>query len=309
MINRGPTSVPRKFLSLANMLRFIASHPLNSAHKIASMRRFFAWQISSRLAPGPIAFNFVNNAMLLVEPGMTGATGNVYTGLHEFEDMSFVLHLLRAEDVFVDVGANIGSYTILAGAVVGAKCVSFEPILATYRHLIRNINLNGIGQNVIAENIGIGNARGELRFTATLDTVNHVLGENEESHGASVVLVKTLDEALEEIRPTLIKIDVEGFESSVIEGAPDILRRESLLAVVMELNGSGARYGFDELALHEKMLQYDFRPFAYFPFIRKLTPLSGKNSLSGNTIYIRDFAEAQRRVTSASPFVVSGMPI
>lgn len=45
---------------------------------------------------------------------MTGATGNWYCGLQEYEDMSFVLHALRPGDLFVDVGANIGSYSILA---------------------------------------------------------------------------------------------------------------------------------------------------------------------------------------------------
>ncbi len=74
---------------------------------------------------------------------MNGATGNFYTGLHEFEDMSFVLHALRSTDVFVDVGANIGSYTVLAAAVVGAQCIAFEPILETYGHLLQNVNLDG----------------------------------------------------------------------------------------------------------------------------------------------------------------------
>jgi thymidylate synthase len=63
---------------------------------------------------------------------MTGATGNIYAGLHEFEDMAFLLHLLRSEDMFADVGSNIGSYTILASGVVGAKSVAFEPVPSTY---------------------------------------------------------------------------------------------------------------------------------------------------------------------------------
>jgi hypothetical protein len=41
-------------------------------------------------------------------------SGNIYAGLHEFGDMAFVLHFLRAGDLFADVGANIGSYTVLA---------------------------------------------------------------------------------------------------------------------------------------------------------------------------------------------------
>ena len=60
---------------------------------------------------------------------MTGATGNIYAGLHEFVDMAFCLHLLRSGDLFVDVGANIGSYTVLASKVAGANSVTLELIL------------------------------------------------------------------------------------------------------------------------------------------------------------------------------------
>lgn len=45
---------------------------------------------------------------------MRGATGNVYVGLHEFESMGFVLHVLRSSSAFIDVGANVGAYTVLA---------------------------------------------------------------------------------------------------------------------------------------------------------------------------------------------------
>jgi hypothetical protein len=56
--------------------------------------------------------------------GMTGATGNLYVGLHEFEEMAFLLHFLRPGDLFADVGANVGSYTILAAVAVerGTHC-------------------------------------------------------------------------------------------------------------------------------------------------------------------------------------------
>lgn len=259
--------------------------------------------------PGPIAVTFVNESELLVSAGMTGATGNIYTGLHEFEDMSFVVHALREHDLFVDVGANIGSYTILASAVAGAKSLAFEPIPETYRPLVRNINLNGLGNAVAARNIGIGKENGELRFTSGLDTVNHVLGENEELATGIAVPVKTLDEAVGNAHPAVIKIDVEGFETSVIEGAPATLRQESLLAVVMEMNGSGARYGFDEVELHQKMLDYAFRLVAYSPFERKLMHLDGKNLRSGNTIYVRNVEWVQARLESARTFMVNGKSV
>jgi hypothetical protein len=102
-------------MGLLNTLRFIVEHPLNSGKRLASLRRFAAWQIGSRLVPGPVVVEFVGGTRLLVAPGQTGATGNLYAGLHELPEMAFVLHLLRPGDLFVDIGANIGSYTPLVG--------------------------------------------------------------------------------------------------------------------------------------------------------------------------------------------------
>ena len=63
-------------------------------------------------------------------------TGNIYCGLAKFADMAFVLHVLRAGDLFVDIGANAGAYTLLASSVTGAKTTCFEPAPATYARLL-----------------------------------------------------------------------------------------------------------------------------------------------------------------------------
>ncbi|TMC68336.1 MAG: FkbM family methyltransferase, partial [Chloroflexi bacterium] len=90
------------------------------------------WQFVSRLIAGPIALPFVEGTSLFAMRGMTGATGNWYCGLHEVREMAFVLHLLRAKDHFLDVGANVGSYTVLAGGAVGARVTAVEPIPETF---------------------------------------------------------------------------------------------------------------------------------------------------------------------------------
>lgn len=292
-------------MGILNTLGFILSHPLNDKRKLASIIRFAQWQIGSRLASGSVAKRFVDHTRLLVGRGMHGATQNIYCGLQEFEDMAFVLHALREGDGFVDVGANIGSYTVLAGGAAGARCISIEPGPGAFGHLLDNINLNRIGDRVTALNIGIGKERGVLRFTSGLDTVNHVLAESEGEGEAIEVEIERLDDVLSGFEPAMIKIDVEGFETNVIAGAHEVLSRVSLLAVIMELNGSGGRYGFDESHLHRQMLGYGFEAFSYAPFERKLVPLEGKNARSGNTLYVRNAAEVSRRLGGARKFTTS----
>ena len=293
-------------MGLFNSLKFVVGHPLNERRKLAAVRRWVAWQVGSRLVPGPVAVNFVNDTMLLVEPGMTGATGNVYAGLHEFQDMAFVLHLLRQGDGFVDVGANVGAYTVLAGGV-GATCISVEPIRVAFDHLLRNVNLNGIRDTVEAYNIGLAARPGTLRFTEGFDTVNHVAaGPGGDGAAYVEVEVSTLDIVAANIQPVLIKIDVEGFETEVIAGARKVLSKGSLLAVIMELNGSGSRYNYDEHKLYQLMLGHGFTPCAYDPMTRSLQALKGKNEVAGNTLFVKDLEEAARRLAAAPAFKVNG---
>ena len=242
---------------------------------------------------------WVNDARLIVRSGLTGATGNLYAGLHEFEDMAFVLHALRPADVFVDIGANVGSYTVLGGAVVGARGISIEPIPATFALLQQNIAINNLGDRVQALNIGLGQSEGVLRFTCGLDTVNHVLSEGESANDTIDVPVRTLDAVLGGTMPTLIKIEVEGFETEIIAGAAQTLALSGVLAIIMELNGSGNRYGFDENALHRQVLDKGFETYRYRPFQRMLESLRGERMSGGNTLYIRDVDKVAERIKSA----------
>jgi hypothetical protein len=143
--------------------RLINSHPLTATNRLAAFRRWLSWQIASRLARNPIAVDFVDSSRLLVASGMTSATGNIYTGLFEFEDMAFVLHYLREGDLFVDVGANVGVYTVLASAVVGAETVAIEPGRDALRALADNIWLNGIDHKVAVHPVVAGRSSGKVR--------------------------------------------------------------------------------------------------------------------------------------------------
>jgi len=111
----------------ANMLRqlkFVTNHPLIRRNPIAALMRVAAWQVRSRTQTECLHV-WIEGTRLAVRKGMTGATGNIDCGLHEFADMAFVLHTLRAEDVFLDIGANVGTYSVLASDVCGARTIAF----------------------------------------------------------------------------------------------------------------------------------------------------------------------------------------
>lgn len=285
-------------MTLTNTLRFIMSHPLTKRNKLGALNRFIRWQIGSRLNPYPVVYPFVEGTSLVVEKGMTGATGNVYTGLHEFSDMGFLLHFLREKDLFIDIGANIGSYTILASGVCRTEAISIEPSSITFQHLTRNIKLNKLDAKVKALNIGLGAEKSILRFTKSLDTINHIATTYDQASDTEEVVIEALDTIIGNIdQALLLKIDVEGFETEVIKGAQAALRNNNLKAIIIELNGSGARYGFNEEDIHKTFTSNGFKPYSYDPLHRNITELNSYGSL--NTIYLRDIEFVQERISSS----------
>src|SRR5688572_4540737 len=103
---------PHMLGSAKRLLDFVLSHPLTRDHPTSAVARVARWQFQSRLQRD-VTFNWLGGSRLIIRRGMTGATGNIYVGLHEFHEMSFILHLLRQDDLFADAGANVGSYTVL----------------------------------------------------------------------------------------------------------------------------------------------------------------------------------------------------
>lgn len=280
---------------ILNTLKFIYNHPFNSEKKFSGLIRFIKWQINCRINPYPILYPYTENSKLIMWKGLTGATGNLYCGLMEFDDMGFLLHFLRDSDLFIDIGANIGAYTILASGEIGATTIAIEPIPSTFKNLIQNISANQIQEKVEALNIGLGAKKDIIRFTKSLDTVNHVATEDESD--TIDVKVDKLDSVASKKIPALIKIDVEGFETEVLNGAEEILKATDLKAMIIELNGSGKRYGYDENLIHLNLINHGFQPYQYNAKTRKFVKLESYGS--HNTIYIRDFQFVKNRVESS----------
>jgi FkbM family methyltransferase len=234
---------------------------------------------------------------------MTGATGNYYCGLHEVAEMAFALHFLRPTEHFLDVGANIGSYTVLASCT-GARVTAVEPIPATYAKLEDNVLINRLVHNVRTCNVGLSGKRDVLCFSANLDTVNHVLPVGSDLPAVEVEVLP-MDELLGDDVPVLIKIDVEGHELSVLQGGQRTLCDARLRAVLMETNQSGTRYGVSDDDLRETMRSHGFLACGYDPFLRSMTDARGD---AVNTIFVRDRDEANRRVCDAPRFrLINGL--
>jgi FkbM family methyltransferase len=287
--------------SINNIFRLLRSSPIARANQILTYKRFLLWQIGARILKKPVIMPWVNNTKLIISKGMTGATSNFYIGFMEYEEMLFLLHFLREDDVFGDIGANIGAYTILASSAVNCRSIAVEPIPSTMEHLLDNIYINRVNDIVTTLQIGVASMPGLLRFTEDNDTTNRVLPEEDDKPGICIK-VDTIDNIFAESCPALLKIDIEGYEFQAIRGAEKILSNQLLKAIIIETNGSGAFYGNNDYDIHSGISEYGFEPYGYDPNSRNLFRLPAARS--GNTIYIRDYNYVSARTVSSQKFKI-----
>lgn len=243
---------------------------------------------------------WVDDSMFLCGRGETGLTGNLYVGLAEYSDMGFLLHGLRESDTFVDIGANVGAYTILASKVIGCNSFAYEPLNSTVEKLKDQININRINSLVDVRPYGIGDKAEILYFTNDKNTVNKVSIKGD-GKNTTQVEVRTLDLELSDNKKYILKIDVEGFEAHVIEGAKNILSSGCVIAVIVELNGSVDDFGSSNEDVHAKMIRFGFIPVSYDPRARALSRLESYNTKNGNTIYVNDIDFMLKRCLAAPP--------
>lgn len=288
--------LPQRLTALPRQLRAIWLHPLNRGRKFRGIARWASWQLTSRLSGKPRVVPFWGPAKLWARAGETGITGNIYYGLAEYEDMAFAIHLLDPSDLFVDVGANAGTYSVLAGRVSGARVIAFEPIAETADRFDANMRLNQIAESTVLHRTGVGAALGVLRFTADRDTINHVI---DSANDGIEVQVETLDNILANESPTLIKVDVEGYEPDVLAGANKTLLKKSLLALIIEINDSFRAYGHNISDILDPIEAAGFKPYAYDPVDRQLIALQRQNQASGNTIFVRDYERVLEKLGSS----------
>ena len=233
-----------------------------------------------------IAFKFPERSDYIKDKIISNAN------FYEEDLLSEISRLPIAEGAFCDVGANIGNHSVFFSRILSRDVYSFEPVLESFGFLSENLKLNGVASNVQAFNVALGANEG--------CGVMHVHASNlgasrlTEKDGGDVK-ISQLDAMLPtDSRIALIKIDVEGFECAVLQGAVNTIKRCKPVLVIesqsivsfIELSAILRGYGYTPIGQKGNTATVFFVHEDHMPLYRDMIPFLSRN----------DIDEARRRV-------------
>lgn len=198
----------------------------------------------------------------------------------EYEERHFLNHFLKAGDIFIDVGANIGLFTLIAARrVIPGGCVyAFEPTRMVFERLRENIALNRCN-NVNVYRWALSDTESQRQLYQSEDGFDAwnslVKPVKEENYSQETVDCRQLDDVVANDkligRVALIKIDVEGWETRVLQGACRTLSRGDAPVLLVEFTDETAlSAGSSCRELYQLLESFGYRLYAYDPKCLKI---------------------------------------
>lgn len=232
-------------------VRFVWEHPSNEGQRLRALFRAARFQARGRILGRRSLAQLGDRSYVWAYLHRTAASKVVYGNPPDYPEMLVWRLRLGPGDLFVDVGANVGSYAIWA-AELGADVIAVEPAEDTFALLQENIALNGY--TVDAINVAVGASCGTARFTSGRDCINHL-----DPGGSVETRLETVDSLIGDRTVAGMKVDVEGFEIEVLRGCSRALAENRIRLIQIEWNSaSQAAVGTDRRPVADLLSKHGY---------------------------------------------------
>ncbi len=266
---------------------------VRARRKVLRSFRSLAWKLITRYSRKDVIRFVLVDGSLFDCPLKTSIAAMLFMGNFENSEIDFVRRTLEPGNIFLDIGANAGIYTILASRLVGptGHVYAFEPSRRELTLLRQNIAMNHL-ENVTVIESAVSNRSGSARLAIARDGGLNSFADthrpDQQIEAWQEVETVSLDAFLKEhsiVNVDFIKMDVEGAEKLVFEGAAGVLESCHPTTILFEASDYNARgFGYTVKDLLDQFL--DRRINLYVLGERgKLEPVTGFVPAYGNRIY------------------------
>ena len=250
----SPRFVAPRVATTKALVRYVWEHPSNLGHRPRALLRLARYQVRARFLRRRAIAKLGEHSRLWVDLHRTAASKVLYANPPDMPEMLVWRQVLTGGGLFVDVGANVGTYTIWA-AECGAEVIALEPAADTFGLLLENVALNGY--QVAAILAAAGDRCGTARFTAGRDACNRL-----DPDGPIETRLVTIDSLIGERYVAGMKVDVEGFEIAVLQGCTRALSERRIGLIQLEWNEmSQLTLGADRRPVADLLAQHGYQLF------------------------------------------------
>lgn len=233
--------------------------------------KYFVWQFIKVFNLFPLKIK-VSDSLVEIKNKKLSLEGGtkIYTqGMYDYNNMNLIKYTLQKNfKEMLDIGTNIGLYSLIASEVPNAKVYSFEPHPYTFGILKEQIKLNN-RSNIHPVNKAVSNENKIVSFSDDAgSSINKIISDSESSNSIKIEACKISDFCNEKnIIPEIVKIDVEGFELEVLQGFEEKIKEVKIFIIEISKN-------WDEI--NQLLITKNFSGPFYFNF--KSKSFSGFNN-------------------------------
>lgn len=273
-----------------NLLRgvvFIYTHTVNKKNPIRTTVKLIRWKTAKLFTDKSFIVNL--GKVRCICPTQSSYGGMIYlTKYPEYWETIVVKNILKKGSAMIDVGSNIGYYTILgAGEMQGGKVYAFDVDTRPIKAFLENIRFNNLQDKVVFTQVLVSDKNGFEYFKKEKQSEMSHIVVNGKSKGAKRRKSVKLDtfakeNELEKIR--LIKIDVEGAEFKVISGMKNLLKNKKVDYLMTEINKEIYNFGNKPKELYKLLQQSGYNLFVVDNGLRELRKSDSEEFVIKKTI-------------------------
>lgn len=196
-----------------------------------------------------IKMDYKDEDIFLYVDSMRESSSRVNSAKGEPDTIEWIRNNIKQDDTLFDIGANVGTYSLIAAKTKKCKVYSFEPMTLNFYKLTQNVKLNELNEYIIPVNIALSdkNTIDKFNLSSTeAGSARHAFGTTKDQENEDFTPIYfqyqisfRLDSFIEFYNlptPNHIKIDVDGIESLILKGAERTLKNFNLKTVLVEVN-------------------------------------------------------------------------
>ncbi len=253
-------------------------------------RRFYIIYVTHNFIISHIKFAEVEGHKMFLDSHHRGISIH---GTYDPFETEVLKNQIKKGDVVLDLGANIGFFTLIFAKLVGeeGKVFAFEPDPDNFSLLKKNIEINGY-QNVILVHKAVSNETGKTRLYLSSEASDHRIYDSYDGRKSIEIETTRLDDYFNKYngRIDFIKMDVQGAEWAVIKGASSLLQKTKNLKITTEFWPIGLkRFGVEPQEYLKLLLKHCFQLYNINEKARKIEPVNITKLLETYTIEKENF--------------------